>query len=586
MDRRDFLLGTGLAAATSAAAQDAAPRAEGVESAVAAATPVIVLSQVGFSPRSRKTVVYRLGGNAPPPANFSIRDNGYLPRPVTVTRPLAAAPGDLGPCLIGDFSEIDREANYQIGAGGERCAPFFIRPDAWRRTLPKAVSYHHAQRCGIAVPNVHPACHLDDARRRDTGEHIDATGGWHDAGDLRKWMDATMMAAFGLLRVARHLGDGWDAAGSGLPVLLDEVRWGNRYFLKMQDKDGRCWADTAGGVSGDNSDNHWTDNQSGTADDRYINPSKPAQVQAMFVALQAMVAQAFAASDPGYAQSCLAAGLRCWEATEHPANVRDLSWRVLAAIELDRATHVEKYASDAAGLGRTLAGLQVSDYMASQKAIRGFWSTGGRTPSPYTDPVYSAMPALAMLELAAAFPTHADAPRWRDSLRLYLDEYAVPMSARSAYGIVPLGVYAGAPTAETYRPLEGQLTYRYFMPTRRQSWWLGITSHLESHAALLAGAAKLLGKASYRDLALRQLEWVMGANPFGACLMTGEGWRNSYPFSHFVGPLAGGIVNGIAGNAKDEPILQMEYGNDWRTGEYWTPHNAFYLWAVSQLESA
>jgi hypothetical protein len=586
MQRRDFLLGTGLAAAVPAAPQGAAPRAEAVESAVPAATPVIVLSQVGFLPRSRKTVVYRLSGSAAPPASFGIRDNGYLPRPATVTKPLVAAPGDLGPCLTGDFSDVDREANYQISAGGERSSPFFIRPDAWRRTLPKAVSYHHSQRCGVAVPNVHPACHLDDARRRDTGEHIDVTGGWHDAGDLRKWMDATMMAAFGLLRVARHLGESWDAAGQGLPVLLDEVRWGNRYFLKMQDKDGRCWADTAGGVNGDNSDNHWTDNQSGTADDRYINSSKPAQVQAMFVALQAMVAQAFAASDPGYAQSCLAAGIRCWEVTEHPANVRDLSWRVLAAIELNRATHAEKYAADAASLGQTLAGLQVSEYIASQKAIRGFWGTRGQTPAPYTDPVYSAMPALAMLELASAYPAHPDAPRWRDSLRLYLDEYVVPMSARSAYGIVPLGVYVGTPTAETYRPLEGQLSYRYFMPTRRQSWWLGITSHLESHAALLAGAAKLFGNGRYRDLALRQLEWVMGANPFGACLMTGEGWRNSYPFSHFVGPLIGGIVNGIAGNAKDEPILQMEYGNDWRTGEYWTPHNAFYLWAVSQLESA
>lgn len=586
MQRRDFLLGTGLGAAVPAAAQDAAPRAEAVETAVPASTPVIVLSQIGFLPRSRKTVVYRLSGSATPPANFGIRDNGYLPRPATLTKPLVAAPGDLGPCLTGDFSDVDREANYQIAAGGERSAPFFIRPDAWRRTLPKAVSYHHSQRCGVAVPNVHPACHLDDARRRDTGEHIDVTGGWHDAGDLRKWMDATMMAGFGLLRVARHLGESWDAAGQGLPVLLDEVRWGNRYFLKMQDKDGRCWADTAGGVNGDNSDNHWTDNQSGTADDRYINASKPAQVQAMFVALQAMVSQAFAASDPGYAQSCLAAGIRCWEVTEHPANVRDLSWRMLAAIELNRATHAEKYAADAASLGQTLAGLQVSEYIASQKAIRGFWGTRGQTPAPYTDPVYSAMPALAMLELASAYPAHADAPRWRDSLRLYLDEYVVPMSARSAYGIVPLGVYVGTPTAETYRPLEGQLSYRYFMPTRRQSWWLGITSHLESHAALLGGAARLFGHGRYRDLALRQLEWVMGANPFGACLMTGEGWRNSYPFSHFVGPLIGGIVNGIAGNAKDEPILQMEYGNDWRTGEYWTPHNAFYLWAVSQLESA
>jgi hypothetical protein len=503
-----------------------------------------------------------------------------------VTRPLVAAPGDLGNCLTGDFSDLDREANYQIVAGRERCAPFFVRPDAWRRTLPKAVSYHRSQRCGVAVPNVHPACHLDDARRRDTGEHVDVTGGWHDAGDLRKWTDATMMAGFGLLRVARHLGAGWDLAGSGLPVLLDEMRWGNRYFLKMQDKDGRCWADTAGGVNGDNSDNHWTDNLSGTPDDRYIDASKPAMVQAMFVALQAMVAQAFAPSDPGYAQACLAAGVRCWEATQHPAQVRDLSWRVLAAIELHRATRAEKYAADAASLGQSLAALQMSAYIASQKVVRGFWGTGGARPSPYNDPVYSAMPALAMLELASAFPTHAEAPRWRDALRLYLDEYLAPMSARSAYAIVPLGVYVGSPTPETYRPLAGELTYRYFMPTRQRSWWLGITSHLESHAALLAGAAKLFGNAAYRDLAMRQLEWVMGANPFGACLMTGEGSRNSYPFSHFVGPLIGGIVNGVAGNAKDEPILQMEYGNDWRTGEYWTPHNAFYLWALSQLESA
>ena len=123
------------------------------------------------------------------------------------------------------------------------------------------------------------------------------------------------------------------------------------------------------------------------------------------------------------------------------------------------------------------------------------------------------------------------------------------------------------------------------MPTRQRSWWLGVTSHLESHGALLFGAARMFGKPEYGSLALRQMEWVMGNNPFGACLMTGEGWRNSYPYSRFAGPIIGGIVNGIAGNAQDVPILEMEYGNDWRTGEYWTPHNAFYLWAISQLET-
>jgi hypothetical protein len=340
-----------------------------------------------------------------------------------------------------------------------------------------------------------------------------------------------------------------------------------------------------GGVSGDNSDNHWTDNQAGTADDRYINPAKPAMVQAMFVALQAMVAQAFAESDPGYAQSCLAAGMHCWEATEHPKQTRDLSWRLLAAVELNRARPDSHFAEEAAKLGDALVALQVSAYIASQKKVRGFWAAGDARQTPFWDPVYSAMPAIAMLELAIALPSHPAVPRWRDAVRLYLDEYVIPMSARSAYSVMPLGLFLGSPTQETYRPLEGELTYRYFMPTRQRSWWLGVTSHLESHAALLATAAKALRKPEYRDLAFRQMEWVMGNNPFGASLMTGEGWRNSYPYSRFAGPLIGGIVNGVAGNAQDVPILQMEYGTDWRTGEYWTPHNAFYLWAISQLES-
>lgn len=572
MKRRSFLFGAGVAAGV--AAQTGRPRAEGVESATPGETPSIVLSQVGFLPNARKTVIYRVSAGEMPPENFTLRDIGGGPR-FAVTKPLAAAAGDVPNCLVGDFSDLEREGFYQITAGTERCAPFFIRPDAWRRTLPKAVAYHHAQRCGVAVPNVHPACHLDDARRRDTGEHVDVTGGWHDAGDVRKWMDATMMAGFGLLRVARHLGE---------PApLLDEMRWGNRYFLKMQDRDGRLWADTAGGVSGDNSDNHWTDNQVGTADDRYINTAKPAMVQAMFAALQAMVAQAFAGTEKSYANSCLAAGVRCWEATETPKSAKELSWRVLAAVELHRATRDEKYAQQAAKLGNALAELQVTVEFGGQKAVRGFWTAGGR---PYVDPVYSALPAIALLELAEALPRHADGARWRDAVRLYLDEYAAPMAARSAYGVMPLGLFVGEPTEEAYRPLEGELTYRYFMPTRQRSWWLGVTSHLESHAVLLAGAAKVFGKPEYRDAAYRQLEWVMGNNPFGACLMWGEGWRNPYPYSRFVGPILGGIVNGVAGNAQDVPILEMEYGNDWRTGEYWTPHNAFYLWALARLEES
>jgi hypothetical protein len=91
--------------------------------------------------------------------------------------------------------------------------------------------------------------------------------------------------------------------------------------------------------------------------------------------------------------------------------------------------------------------------------------------------------------------------------------------------------------------------------------------------------------AKYLGLAYRQLEWILGANPFGASLMTGEGSRNPYPHSRFVGLIPGGIMNGIAGDEQDEPVLDQQNGLSWRTNEYWSPHVAFYIWANTMLES-
>ncbi|MGH9158611.1 MAG: glycoside hydrolase family 9 protein [Vicinamibacteraceae bacterium] len=584
MTRRDFVR-LGLVAPAVAAGQTGPPVAERVEKLTAGQKPAIALNHLGFEPGAKKVLTYRLSGAAAPP-ELTLREVGGYPKPFLVRRPLTKVAADFGPVLIGDFSDITDRGMYQVTVGDERSVQFFIRPDVWRRTLPKAVSYHYAQRCGVEIPGVHPACHLDDARRRDNGQHVDLTGGWHDAGDLRKWMTATMMNGFGLLHLARNLGSDWDRGVNGIAPLLDEMRWGNRYFLKMQDSDGRIWADVAGGVNGDNSDNHWTDNEIGNGDDRYLNVSKDGLVQAMWIALQAMVAQAFRATDPGYAQACLAAGLRCYGANQPGASARELSWWTIAAVELYQATRTSGLGDAAVQLGRQLLALQQAAFAGGQRRVRGFWRATRDGRDPFSDAVYGAMPPIALLELAAALPEHADVGRWRDAVRLYLDEYVLPMTSLSPYRILPFGVFYGRPSPETYRPLAGELTYRYFLPTRKQFWWLGTSSVLMSHAALLGNAARALDKPEYRDLAFRQLEWIMGANPFGACLMSGEGMRNVYPHSRFVGLINGGIVNGIAGNADDEPILDTEYGGDWRTAEYWSPHNAFYLWAVSNLEKA
>ncbi len=560
--------------------------ADPVEKMTAPDSPTIALNHLGFRPGLGSKVLVVRVSHTPAPKEFTLRD--VSERPFHLTRPLIETKSDFGPCLTGDFTDVDREGLYQINVGEEHSVQFAIEEDVWRRTIPKAVGYYRYQRCGVEVPGVHPACHLDDARRRDTGEHVDVVGGWHDAGDLRKWMDVTMLNGIALPNLVRNMREP-GPADPPHAQLLEEVRHGNTYFLKMQDKDGKIWADAAGGVNGDNSDNHWTDNVVGTADDRYINTAKRSGTAAIFAALQGLVAQCYAPSDPAYAKQCLAAGERAWKAFGKPDVTQDVAWWAIAACELFRTTHDPEYRRHAVMLGRNLIKLQNTEFTSDQKQVRGFWMQGD---VPFMNVVHSAVPPLALLELEAAFPDVEDARRWLDAVRLHADEYLLPMAERSAYHIIPLGLFLGTPTPETYRPLAGRLTYRYFHPVRKQFWWQGANCHLASNALVLARLASRAhpggppgGKrASYIALAYRQLEWIMGANPFGACMMTGEGMRNPYPHSRFVGLIPGGIMNGIAGNVDDEPVFDMQYALDWRTCEYWSPHVAFYIWANSVLE--
>jgi hypothetical protein len=331
-------------------------------------------------------------------------------------------------------------------------------------------------------------------------------------------------------------------------------------------------------VNGDNSDNHWTDNVIGTGDDRYLNPAKGNSVQGMFTALQAMYADHFRA-DAKYSAQCLEAAKRCWHANNHDGETEDRAWWTLAAIELFRMTHDEAFATAV----RYLAGQLVESQRRSSSGLSGYWMMSKDWHEPYKNPVHGALPAFVLLEAAKLLKPASD---WRAAVKMYLEGYVEPLMARSAYGVMPYGVFKGSPTPELYRPFDSDLTYRYFMPVKKQFWWLGLNGHLGSHALLLASASREFGESRWRDMAYRQLEWMFGANPFCVSLASGIGARTPHPFSVFVGVINGGIMNGVCGNEKDEPVMDLTSSPTWRTNEYWSPHIGYFEWAQSVLESA
>jgi hypothetical protein len=593
MNRRHFLKAAPAVAATAALGWDSAGQRRTLFERTPATEPSLVGSHLGFRLDSTKRILVRnpsqhavltLTGPAGPMARLPVAASSFC-----------ALDGCATKIVLQDVRVEGRYRASLLSEGNEAVTwfEFTVARDAWWRFLPILADYAYHQRCGQGDRVIHPVCHLDDGRRRDTGAHVDVTGGWHDAGDLRKWVDAIIMNLFGLTALARNLGTNPASGPLSVQSLLAEARFGNSFFLKMQDSDGLVWADVGGGVHGDNSDNHWTDNKTGTDDDRWINTEKRPRVQAMFVAGQAIMHQLFSKSDPTYASTCLSAALRCWRASSFPAiSTIDLGWQILAAVELYSATRQPEFERALVSLSNQLAASQVRRPVGSRSTIRGFFPMWVGGSQPLRDAVHSAIPLIALLQTAKSVGNRhaAELRKWRNAVRLYLDEYAIPTAGFSSWGIVPFGIFLDTPAEhrnlESYRVLSDRYTCRFFMPVRTRAGYSGLTSHLLSHALLFASASVHFGETKYRDLAYSHLEWVFGANPFGASLVTGVGRNQPPAFSPFAGLIPGGIMNGICGNPEDQPVLDQENASEWRTNEYWSPHAGYCQWTLSLLEGS
>jgi len=96
---------------------------------------------------------------------------------------------------------------------------------------------------------------------------------------------------------------------------------------------------------------------------------------------------------------------------------------------------------------------------------------------------------------------------------------------------------------------------------------------------------------SLESFATDQLNWILGLNPFDACMLEGTGHNNvEYgffgTFEYTNAP--GGIVNGITSGLENEHDidLNLTYAQtgkdyDWRWSEQWLPHATWYMLAIA-----
>jgi hypothetical protein len=392
--------------------------------------------------------------------------------------------------------------------------------------------------------------------------------------------------------------------------ILDELLWGNQYFLKMQEPQGYIMNFIGGDVRRHSDSNRWTDNISGTdegklelttptagksmtkmlvfgkKDDRVIDTS-PCDIvtQYQFIASEAMMSRITKGVKYRYSRKCLQAALKCFEWTGNSRSKYESTPSVYgavikASIELYKATRNNIYKNYATEQASMLKQLQADNPADS---ISGFFHTSVKNNAPYKE-ILGSIEFISLCDLAFTFPKHKDAHVWKEMISGYVNKYLLTISQKNSFGIVPFGIYDTVDPGGNRKI--GRYWYRYFMQPELD-WWVGINANVASAGIGLAKASIVLKDKALRSYAQKQLDWIIGVNPFNSSTIVNVGYNHppAYMPSSFephTPILPGAVMNGLGGDHSDQPYIGE--GN-WQVSEYWTPMAAYALWLMAEISA-
>ena len=338
----------------------------------------IKLNQLGYTPKSQKLAHVSdfdevLTAQVGTP--FTVRDASsnqvvYEGELALVTDYDAVVSGER--ILVADFTDLQTPGQYflSIDAYQAEDSPLFrVDTTIYGEMLIDTLRYFYLQRSGMPLQEgyagkfAREAGHLQDAEaefRSGKGSPRDVAGGWYDAGDYGKYVNAGATAVSDLLWAYElfptQFPDGQlniPESGNGLPDLLDEVRWELDWMLKMQDAQSGGFyhmvQPTEDTAVPDAHEPRFIEDVAGSRDN-----VRPTSTTASAAAALAHAATVFEAVDPDYAAVLLAASEAGWQyLLDNPNGVApvpgpysdddDRDNRFWAAAALYRATGDPRY---------------------------------------------------------------------------------------------------------------------------------------------------------------------------------------------------------------------------------------------------
>lgn len=578
----------------------------------------ILTNHMGYSAHGPKKVVIQCADGETPGACRLVDTIGRVCRSLLPQEAGKVANWNKGVFWTADFTDYTAEGEYRVeveGPEGRVCShPFQISAKVLTMRMINAVGYYFkSQRDSGEWLAADRALTFQGPREGI----VDAHGGWYDAtGDYgihmshlshSTWHNPQQMpfSAYAFFKIHEFL----TASGNEEYTMvkrraLDEGYWGADFLLRMRAPSGSFYRTISRakaldavhgtralgfeykGSSAQFSATAATADQETVTDENYECSLRCGG--GLAIAALAAAGRYFYLGAEHTQQEYVLAAKEAWAylATHNEAYTNDGKWNLvdeycalIAVTELWRTTGEYEYLVTARDMVSRIRARTVP--MGTQ--MRRLEMAPGR---PFYSAADEGMPLVALMQYAETEP---DASAAASARTLTEEIFRYQMHLTDSV-INPFGY----PRMEC---LEGNTIHTRFFFSHESTaapWWQGDNARLAS----ISAAARMLSRvtcdpkfaARCQKLAQDTLDWIMGCNPFDACMIEGYGHHNIQYFYEgrydFLN-CPGGICNGITSGLHDEESIEFvtqpteEVRDNWRWAEQWIPHASWYLYAMA-----
>ncbi len=516
---------------------------------------------------------------------------------------------ELGKFFKMDFSSLKKNGEYYITFDDMKTNSFIIDNNPYVSSIYKSINFLRLLRCGEDIPGVHSACHLNCRSIHPDGRSVPNFGGWHDAGDVSQFEICTAEMAHAVLDLAITMKD---KDNNMYERLLEEAKVGIEWLLRTRFGDGMRALAVSYSI--------WRDNVL-SPDNKGVNASVaengPFENFCSAAAL-AVAYREYLGEDPIFAEWCLRAAKEdfMFAIDGYEKKIYTKRWGpnidsqvcghgALAASELFFSTNDNQYIEIAAKYAKVVLACQQSKMPNWEKPIRGFFYENPKHTKIlcYEHRGHEQSPVQGLCRIYEIAPNHPDANKWLKGIKLYKEFILKTANVCEPYGMMPAQVYDVNKLDETRFTIPASYgTIEEGMENMKEQIRTGLylnegiylrkfpiaVQRRGYHATLLSKTKgltmvmRVLNDKQLRQIAINQLEWILGKNPFASSSMYGEGYNYHPLYVAFSRQMVGALPVGF----KTEGTLDAPYwpvANNAVFKEIWGHTTGKFLWILADL---